>query len=232
MLKNESQPAATVTLESSRVAELGVQPATPHWSLVTHEQLVFFRSPASESVPLQHLPFDHLTAPDSQQQLQPTENFAPIVTRLPPVNESVAEHSPVPALALSPMPDRGVPASPVSVRRPAKNGPQQPASPQPAAIKKATRAAKELKLPGQEFGVGTVTSVRFKEGLAVLEFENSAIIPPGAVIRAYHEFALSGRSPVCDLEVVDGADGRTVVVARSGSQLTALNVGDQAVVLQ
>jgi hypothetical protein len=222
MLHNQSNPAVAAVQQPTAVAETGTRRETPHWSPLANEQSVFFRAPASQPLPL----------PLQEPALAPGENFAPIVTRLPPVEEMPAQQGLVDAsIAPPPLPDRGVPATTVSVRR-ARPNPDNAAPPKPAATKMSSRAASQRKIPGQEFGVGMVRSVRFKEGFAVLEFENAAIVPPGSVIRAYHEFALSGKSPVCDLEVVDGGDGRTLAIARSGSDLTALNVGDRAIVLQ
>jgi hypothetical protein len=233
MLNSESKSQVATVQPTTEFAEIGTRRPTPHWSPLAHEPSVFFRSPAGEPQPLDELSAEAFAPAVALDESQPpAENFAPIVTRLPPVEDLPAQHQLVNAeLAPPPLPDRGLQATPVSVRRPARQS--ENAAPQkPAATKKAARAAAQRKLPGQEFGVGTVTSVRFKEGLAILEFENSALVPAGSIIRAYHEFALTGKSPVCDLEVVDGGDGRTVAVARSGHELTTLNVGDRAIVLQ
>jgi len=77
-----------------------------------------------------------------------------------------------------------------------------------------------------------VTSVRLKDGLALLEFANDAAVPPGSLLRAYHEYALTGKTAVCDLEVVRGEGGMAAAMARQGSELTALSVGDRAIVLR
>src|SRR5262249_17663324 len=87
-------------------------------------------------------------------------------------------------------------------------------------------------IPGAQFGTGMVKSVRLKEGVAYLEFVSDAPLPAGSVIRAYHEYALSGKTPICDLEVVRDDDGLAVAVARPGSDLTYLAVGDRAIVLR
>ena len=86
--------------------------------------------------------------------------------------------------------------------------------------------------PGAEFGIGMVKSVRLKEGVAYLEFSNDAPVPAGSVIRAYHEYAISGKTPICDLEVVRVEGGLAVAIARPGSELINLAVGDRALVLR
>lgn len=227
----ENSPSLAASTAPTTFAEIGAPAAAPHW---TPEQGSLASESAANSSATQPSASQagQLTVTVAHQAAsEPTENFAPIVTRLPPVDEMSVPHGNSSTVALPPIPGRGVQASPVSILRPAR--PAAAAAPEKSPpTRRAPRAATQRILPGQEFGVGTVTSLRFKDGVAILEFENSALVPPGSIIRAYHEFALSGKSPVCDLEVVDGGDGRTVAVARAGSQLTALNVGDLAVVLQ
>jgi len=87
-------------------------------------------------------------------------------------------------------------------------------------------------LPGQEFGSGTVVAVRRRDGVVALKFESPLPVPPGSILRAYHEFALSGKTSVCDLEIIQSEAGVTTAVPRPGHHLRKLEVGDSAVVLQ
>ena len=183
-------------------------------------------------------------------RLDATLGLAPIVTRasltrLPPVEHQqqsvgAASHNmPVP-----PLPSTSAVISPVSMTRPRSanvdsagdNAPASvlinhenllPAAPLPAKNKTSMR-----QLPGSQFGTGVISSVRMKDGMAVVEFDTQAAVPPGSIIRAYHYYALTGKKPVCDLQVVDSAEGRAIAVVNGKSQLTNLAVGDQAVVLQ
>jgi hypothetical protein len=102
---------------------------------------------------------------------------------------------------------------------------------QPAKLARP-KAATPRQLPGAEFGTGSVTSVRLKDGMAVIEFNTDASLPAGAVIRAYHQYALVAKKAVCDLQVVESENGKAVAIAYGRSQLSDLSVGDRAVVLQ
>jgi hypothetical protein len=99
---------------------------------------------------------------------------------------------------------------------------------------KSTRpkAKTPRQLPGAEFGTGTVTSVRLKDGIALIEFDTDTSLPAGSLLRAYHQYALVGKKAVCDLQVVESENGKAVAVARGKSQLSDLAVGDRAVILQ
>src|SRR6476659_6312350 len=132
------------------------------------------------------------------------------------------------------------PAIPVSTR---KQAPTSSADATPSVLRgQATPAAvpaeqpkrskpiipmAQREFPGAEFGMGMVGAIRAKEGVALLEFATEAAIPTGSVIRAYHEFALTGKTAVCDLEVVRGEGGVAAAVPRAGSELSALSVGDR-----
>jgi hypothetical protein len=149
------------------------------------------------------------------------------LTRLPPVETPTASTVDAP-----PLPPVGTPATPVSSRRSANQTAPAPKAPAAAKPKPNQHSKVEHKLPGDEFGVGTISSVRFKDGLAIVEFGGERAVPAGSILRAYHQFALTGNSAVCDLEVVDGQQGQAIAIARRGSQITSLTVGDRAVVLQ
>jgi hypothetical protein len=216
-----------------------------HWNSVETKQSVFFKAPPSASSPI-----------DGKAVLahEATENLAPIVTkdrlvRLPPVDGPVT-----PAAAEMPLPAPPIPAAPqvisVSSTRSApaaqreEKAPPRPVRPvskaKPAVSVKPVEGAEsppakataKRVAPGAKYGAGVVRSVHLKDGIALLEFESDSELPPGSIVRAYHEFALSGKTAVCDLQVVRGENGTAAAVARSGSQLTHLSVGDHAIVLQ
>jgi len=216
---------------------------TPHWNPTNVRP-----SPANR---LQNpkttagIRIDNIAGAEPQQR-SPAEaaiKISPIVrsatlTRLPPIDGPSSEVIPGP-----PLPAAGTPAMPVSTRRS-----PQPAAPQnDSAVQKASTSepqSAESKrprekipfsqriIPGAEFGIGMVKSVRLKEGVAYLEFSNDAPVPAGSVIRAYHEYAISGKTPICDLEVVRVEGGLAVAIARPGSELINLAVGDRALVLR
>jgi hypothetical protein len=161
------------------------------------------------------------------------EHKAPVITsasltRLPPI-ETAAEVMPTP-----PLPPVTTQVSPV-VTPGLLTPPQRLETAQPSTDRKRaslTLPAARRQIPGAQFGTGMVTSLRFKEGLALIEFANDGAVPPGSVVRAYHEYALTGKKSVCDLEVIRGESGLAAAVARPGSALSALSIGDRAIVLQ
>lgn len=179
-----------------------------------------------------------------------TMGLAPIVsrasmTRLPPVDVSQQHAASSPAVPAPPLPTAAPVVSPVSMSRPQSilvepagstrdSGPapvltnRDPAQP---AAKKQTRAMPR-QLPGSQFGSGTISSVRIKEGTAIVSFETAQSVPAGSIIRAYHYYALTGKKPACDLIVVEGGEGQVTAIPNGSSRLTDLSVGDQAVVLQ
>jgi hypothetical protein len=239
---------ADVGRTSMKVNPLRLDPpaATPHWTPGKVERSVYFAPPACGPLPL----MDH-SIPNSVAIAEPVRvngqiEVSPLVTnasltRLPPVDGPITEPIPGP-----PLPPVATPAIPVSTRKPQPrlNGdisapsvlnpsPTSPArsTDQPKRSKAAVPSA-QRQIPGAQFGTGMVTSVRIKEGVALLEFANEAAVPPGSVLRAYHEFALTGKTAVCDLEVVRGEGGVAAAVPRSGSELTALSIGDRAIVLR
>lgn len=87
-------------------------------------------------------------------------------------------------------------------------------------------------LPGAQYGMGSVLSIRPKDNLVVLQFAPGASVPAGSLVRVYHEYALAGKKAVCDLEVVRGQDGIAAAVPREGSSLSQISAGDEAIVLR
>lgn len=184
-------------------------------------------------------------------KLDATMGLAPIVTRasmtrLPPV-ENFNQHQPTSSQGIPapPLPSSAAVISPVSMSRP-RSAHVEPAGStkdqSPAAVRTSGEssqpdAKKQTKsmprqLPGSQFGTGVVSSVRMKEGTAIVEFETAESVPNGSILRAYHFYALTGKRPVCDLLVIDSGEGHAVAVVNGKSQLTDLSVGDHAVVLQ
>src|SRR5439155_3308304 len=114
--------------------------------------------------------------------------------------------------------------------KPASAAPARSVEQPPRA--KSSKPATQRTPPGAKFGTGTVTAIHLKEGVAVLEFSSEAALPPGSIVRTYHDFALTGKTAVCDLEVIRGEAGLAAAVARRGNQLKDLAIGDRAIVLQ
>jgi hypothetical protein len=238
--ESANEPMMTAAAASGAPLRFEAPLATPHWAPEKSRQSVQFVAPARGPAPIAKsaAPLAATGAPTVRIVGHATS--APLVTsasltRLPPVDSAASEAVPDP-----PLPTVGTQATPVSTRRPplpsvkkgdaAKTDASAPTETTKRS-KPAIPAAKRT-IPGAQFGTGVVTSVRLKDGLAMLEFDTSAAVPPGSIVRTYHEYALTGRTPVCDLEVVRGEGGMAAAVARSGSELTALSVGDQAVVLR
>jgi len=225
------------------------QPATPHWMLPKVERSVYFMPPARGPSPILDSPIPNSVTAAEPFRVNGSVGVSPLVkqaslTRLPPVDAPSAEAIPAP-----PLPPVVKPAIPVSTRRlpatPAKSAeanlpsvlssPVTPATKSTDEPKRSARPAipaAQREIPGAQFGTGMVTSVHLKDGVALLEFATEAAVPPGSVVRAYHEYALTGNTAVCDLEVVRGEGGRAAAVARRGSKLTALSIGDRVLVLQ
>ncbi|MEX2176532.1 MAG: hypothetical protein WD872_19360 [Pirellulaceae bacterium] len=152
-----------------------------------------------------------------------------------PVTSAVVETKAAPA-SLFPLPPvpTVVAAKPVRVTAASRGSSRSALRPFPKAVetRASARNTAERKLPGAEFGTGVVTSVRMRDGLAFLEFQDNATVPPGSVLRAYHEYALANRKAICDLEVVRTQPGAAIARPRAGSQIGELSVGDQAIVLR
>jgi hypothetical protein len=221
-------------------------PATPHWTPGKVERSVYFVPPARGPLPIDE-PIPNSSAIAGPLRIDGRIGVSPIMTnasltRLPPVDGPMTEPVPRP-----PLPPVATPAIPVSTRKPQTplmNGDigapsvlSPPATPPAKSADQQKRSkpavpAAQRQIPGAQFGTGMVTSIRIKEGLALFEFANDAAVPPGSVLRAYHEYALTGKTAVCDLEVVRGEGGVAAAVPRSGSELTALSIGDRAIVLR
>jgi hypothetical protein len=222
-------------------------PATPHWMLPAVERSVYFVPPVRGPLPILDPPVPTSFAFEEPVRVNGNVGVSPLVqqaslTRLPPVDAPNAENVPAP-----PLPPIATPAIPVSTHRaqtPAKNSgvdlPSVLSSPATPSTKPAddTKRSKptvpmaQRQIPGARYGTGMVTSIHLKEGVALLEFANEAAVPPGSVLRAYHEYALTGNTAICDLEVVRGEGGLAAAVPRSGNKLTALSIGDRVLVLQ
>jgi hypothetical protein len=194
---------------------------------------VYFVPPARGPLPIDEPVISSAGSVANAVRIEGSVGISPLVkqaslTRLPPVDPPAAETST--AKRLPPVTE----AVPVSTRRlvPPKVDDNPPANTSNPPKRAKPVPVSERKLPGAEFGTGIVTAVKLKEGVALLEFSDTADIPPGSVLRAYHDYALSGRSAVCDLEVIRGEGGMAAVFARSGSDLTKLSVGDRAIVLR
>ncbi len=248
-------PVATPPASQPVIVRTATMPirVNPHWQPGQESQSsVFF--PVSASMPM---PIDAATAkpspkcvivaslPDREPavlsqpaKIDETLGLAPVVTRasmtrLPSVEGSSNEQG------------TGAPiVKPASMRKPQSTDSAQNQALEhgPAPVltgidsktpsRKAVKSTVPQQLPGTQFGTGWVTSVRAKDGTAVIEFENGSTVPTGSVLRAYHEYALTGKRAVCDLQVVESDSGAVVVVANGRSQLTDLTVGDRTVVLQ
>ena len=235
----------------------------PHWKPSDEPQSVFFRASASGPLPIEDPSVK--PTPDNvvvtslplrkgvvaqPAKLDATLGLAPVVTRasmtrLPPVENSIQQHSTSSqAIPAPPLPSAAPVVSRVSMTRPrsahvepagsTKDGPApvltNSESSQPAAKKQTKSMPRQL--PGSQFGTGVVSSVRIKEGTAIVEFETAESVPAGSILRAYHFYALTGKKPVCDLVVIDSGEGHAVAMVNGKSQLTDLSVGDHAVVLQ
>lgn len=209
---NEKQVAQNV--ETPRVTPLSPTSEAPHWS---PEQTASGK-PAAAVV---------LRIPALEQKPSGVEATTASLSRLPPVEgNGTSEVAPPP-----------LPATPVSSHRESNSRPNQAvprseSKERPGQPTRLLRSGGERKIPGQEFGVGRVTKIRMKDGLAIIEFSGETSVPAGSIVRAYHEYALTGKSAVCDLEIVDGQVGNAIAVARHGSELGSLTVGDHAIVLQ
>jgi hypothetical protein len=176
--------------------------------------------------------------PDNGMKVSPLVRSATL-TRLPPIDSLANDAVPSP-----PLPTAGTPAMSVSTRH---IGLPAAAQADPA-VQRASTSESENKaepqrshgkvpfsqrtIPGAQFGTGVVKSVRLKEGVAYLEFSSNAAVPPGSVIRAYHEYAITGKTPICDLEVIRDDGGVAAAIARPGSELMNLAIGDRAIVLR
>jgi len=229
--------------DGSRAGQPLFAAQTPHWNPTNVRPSPANRLENPKAVAVTRI--DHVASIVPQQRASADAGMkvSPIIrsatlTRLPPIDGQAIEAIPSP-----PLPAVGTPAMPVSTRR----LPQPAASQTDPAVQKASISEPhgvELKrprakvpfsqriIPGAEFGTGMVKSVRLKEGVAYLEFSTDAPVPAGSVIRAYHEYAISGKTPICDLEVVRQEGGIAVAVPRSGSELINLAVGDRALVLR
>jgi hypothetical protein len=216
---------------------LDAPPQSPHWTADKSRHSVHFVPPARGPFPLDAA-VDVEVAPAGAIVRIGASSSAVTnasLTRLPPVDGPAVDSIPSP-----PLPPVSTQAIPVSTRRSKMPSvlkgnaiaPEAATATEPAKRKPAIPAAAQRTIPGAQFGTGMVTSVRLKDGLAMLEFANDGAVPPGSVVRAYHEYALTGKTAVCDLEVVRGEGGLAAAVARSGSELTALSIGDRVVVLR
>jgi len=114
--------------------------------------------------------------------------------------------------------------------KPSSTTPASPAEPSNRPKTGKPGAARIIR--GAKFGTGMVAAIHLKEGVALLEFAGEAAVPPGSIVRTYHDFALSSNTVVCDLEVVRGEAGLAAAVARPGQQLKNLAIGDRAIVLR
>jgi hypothetical protein len=235
----------------ARTASLPIR-VNPHWQPGQEGQSVFFTASASSPMPIDavtakpsprsvvvaSLPDREPAALSQPATIDETLGLAPIVTR--------ATMTRLPAVeGTSQDQDTGAPiVKPASMRRPqptdASQNQASDHAPAPVlttneskpATRKHAKSTVPQQLPGAQFGTGWVTSIRVKDGTAVIEFENDSVVPTGSVLRAYHEYALTGKRAVCDLQVVESDSGLVVAVANGRSSLTDLAVGDRTVVLQ
>jgi hypothetical protein len=228
----------------------------PHWTPAV-QQSVYFRDaargpfpiddvvihPSPESVVVASLPDRSQVVATEPNEIDETLGLAPIVSP-----DSVKRPSPFARListALPPTGDSPVVRSasgqnPSQTKTTAGEPPHQPAPPvmtsdvsRDQPVKPArSQAATPRKLPGAEFGTGTVMSFKLKDGLALIEFNTDSSLPAGSVLRVYHQYALVAKKAVCDLQVIESEHGQAVAVAYGRSQLSDLSVGDRAVVLQ
>jgi hypothetical protein len=160
-------------------------------------------------------------ASQPQATAQNAETLAPIIPasamrRLPPPDDAPPAAQPLAAAA-----GARREAAPVAFESPAA-----PAS-RPIEASKQRR-----ELPGEKFGAGTIGSVRLRDGVAMIEFDSTDGVPPGSIIRAYHEYAFAARKTVGDLQVIRTEGRVAIAVPYNGSELTAFTVGDQAIVLR
>jgi hypothetical protein len=228
----------------------------PHWTPAV-QQSVYFRdgargpfpidntvvNPTPETVFVTSLPERNKLVASAPDEIDETLGLAPVVSpdsvRRPsvaaqlipntsassrgaavvmPASVPLPPKAQAPAIDQSPEPTPPVMTSDVSLDQPAKSSRPKSTGPR--------------QLPGAEFGTGTVTSVRIKDGMALIAFNTEGSLPAGSVVRAYHQYALIAKKAVCDLQVVESENGKAVVVAYGSSQLSDLSVGDRAVVLQ
>jgi hypothetical protein len=242
-------PASTPPTATVRV--------TPHWTPVAVQQTVFIRDtfrgpfpiddavvdPSPESIVVVSLPDRDQHVASKPSEIDETLGLAPIVSPdsvRRPLAKAQFIPSSLPAAGGAPV---VLPASvqkPSRVKTTATELPHQAAPPvmtsdvsldQP--VKPARpKAAAPRQLPGAEFGTGTVTSIKLKDGLAVIEFNTDSSLPAGSLVRVYHQYALVTKKAVCDLQVIESEDGKAVAIAYGKSQLSDLAVGDRAAVLQ
>jgi len=233
------RPASTAAAKS--LSEAPASPTTrpfatttPHWTVGSKAPTVFISKPIEPAKPIVPGAKTESPKPPSESRqasvpavlsappaTKPAENLAPIISaaemrRLPPTDDA-------------PLPQ------PTAARHEATPAAMFVAEPAPAAkpIDPARqRAGQRRELPGEKFGAGTVASVRLRDGVAMVEFDTADSVPPGSIIRAYHAYAFAARKTVGDLEVIRSEGNVAVAVPHNGTELTALTVGDQAIVLR
>lgn len=174
----------------------------------------------------------------ASQATRPPENFAPIVSaaeirRLPPPDDVVQ-----PASATVPPLQKVVEAPAPKAILVSQSTPQPVRVPQtivklarPIGVAQPLSADRQPQ-PGEKFGAGTVASIRLNDGVAILEFAAAEMVPGGAIVRTYHDHTAGDTRAVCDLKVVSTAGGVAVAVPHNGGELSALAIGDQAIVLR
>jgi hypothetical protein len=241
-------PASTAAAATVRV--------TPHWTPAAVQQTVFLResvrgalpineivvNPSPENVVVASLPDRNQLVASEPAEIDETLGLAPIVSP-----DSVKRRSPKAQLIPSAPSTGGTQVVlPASLQKPSRsNAASSEPTYQPApqvmtsdvsldqpAKPARPKAVTSRQIPGAEFGAGTVTSVRLKDGLALIEFNTDASLPAGSLLRAYHQYALVSRKAVCDLQVIESENGKAVAVANGKSQISDLAVGDRALVLQ
>jgi hypothetical protein len=229
---------------------------TPHWT-PTVQQSVYFRDTAGGPFPINHVVINPspesvvvVSLPDRNQVVASKPSAIDETLGLAPIVAPDSVKRPYTSARLIPSAPPSASGAPVvlpaSVRRPsaskttASEPTHQAASPvltsdvsldQPAKPA-LPKAAAPRQLPGAEFGTGSVTSIRLKDGTALIEFNTDSSLPAGSLVRVYHQYALVAKKAVCDLQVIESENGRAVAIAHGRSQLSDVAVGDRAVVLQ
>jgi hypothetical protein len=256
VVKHRLPPIAAPAYDAPAAPVTAPIRVTPHWTPAIQQSVYFHDAargpfpidelvinPSPANVVVASLPDRGQVVPSAPGEIDETLGLAPIVSP-----DSIARPAAKAQLIPSSLPAAGGAAVvlPASARKPSRSKsaeaePAHQAAPpfmtsdvsvdQPA---KSTRPkpATPRQIPGAEFGTGTVTSVRLKDGLAVIEFNTEASLPAGSVLRAYHQYALVAKKAVCDLQVVESENGKAVAIVYGRSQLSDLSIGDRAVVLQ
>lgn len=101
-------------------------------------------------------------------------------------------------------------------------------APQQPAAQQAPRSQPTF----DQYGPALAASVDLRNNQATINFPNGETVPTGSILRAYHNYAFTGKQPVGDFIVIQSTAGFAVVRPHGNTRLGKLVAGDDLVVLQ